>query len=139
MDANLLVALAAATHPRHAEAGRVFARDLAAGETMALSPAVAAEFLHVLSDPRRIIPAPGMAEALAWLEAWVREVAPVWLTADVAAIELWIRWMKEFHLGRKRLLDTQYAALLHIRGVGRLLTNNPDDFRVFGVFELVTF
>ncbi len=45
----------------------------------------------------------------------------------------------EFRLGRKRILDTQYAALLHTQNVRRWLTNNADDFRVFGVFELVTF
>ena len=37
------------------------------------------------------------------------------------------------------ILDTQYAALLHTHGVKRLFTNNADDFRVFGVFELVMF
>ncbi len=40
-------------------------------------------------------------------------------------------------LGRKRILDTQLAATLHRHGVRRLLTSNPDDFRVFGVFELI--
>jgi hypothetical protein len=29
------------------------------------------------------------------------------------------------------------AATLHRHGVRRLLTSNPDDFRVFGVFELI--
>ena len=33
--------------------------------------------------------------------------------------------MIEFQLGRKRILDTQYAALLHAKGVRRLLTNTP--------------
>ena len=47
--------------------------------------------------------------------------------------------MIDFQLGRKRILDTQYAALLHTHGVRRLLTNNPDDFPVFNVFEIVTF
>src|SRR5438477_12099154 len=48
-------------------------------------------------------------------------------------IRQWLKWMTEFQLGRKRILDTQYAALLHTQGVRRLLTNNPDDFRVFNV------
>ena len=46
--------------------------------------------------------------------------------------------MIEFKLGRKRILGRQYAALLYAHEVGRLLTNNGDDFRVFGVFEIVT-
>ena len=48
-------------------------------------------------------------------------------------------WMVQFRLGRKRILDTQYAALLHLHQISRLLTNNPDDFRLFGVFEIIGF
>jgi len=47
--------------------------------------------------------------------------------------------MTDLQLGRKRILDTEYAALLHVRGVRRLLPNNADDFRVFNAFEIVTF
>jgi hypothetical protein len=47
--------------------------------------------------------------------------------------------MMEFQLGRKRILDTQYAALIYTNGLRRLLTNNADDFRVFKVFEILTF
>lgn len=139
IDANVLVALAAKEHPHHSQAVEVFDLVLAADEDIVLSPSVAAEFLHVVTDPRRITPAQEMADAIVWLQAWATEVAPVWLTPNDAAIELWFKWMAEFQLGRKRILDTQYAALLHTHGVKRLLTNNADDFRVFGGFELVTF
>ena len=47
--------------------------------------------------------------------------------------------MTDLQLGRKRILDTQYAALLQVHGVRRLLTNNAGDFRLFNVFEIVTF
>jgi len=139
IDANVLVAVAAKEHPSHSQAVSVFDRELAANEEVVLSPSVAAEFLHVVTDPRRITPAQEMADAIAWLQAWATEVAPVWLTPNDAAIELWLKWMAEFRLGRKRILDTQYAALLHTHSVKRLLTNNADDFRVFAVFELVQF
>jgi hypothetical protein len=46
-------------------------------------------------------------------------------------------WLRQFALGRKRILDTHLAAVLHGAGVQRLLTSNPDDFAVFGVFELI--
>ncbi|MFN0066337.1 MAG: hypothetical protein ACKVYV_01755 [Limisphaerales bacterium] len=52
-------------------------------------------------------------------------------------VQSWLRWLRQHHLGRKRILDTQLAATLHRRGVRRLITSNPDDFRVFGVFELL--
>ncbi len=80
-----------------------------------------------------------MTEAIRWLRDWSTEVLPMWLKSSDEAVERWLKWMTEFQLGRKRLLDTQYAALLHVHGVRRLLTNNPDDFRVFNVFEIVTF
>lgn len=139
IDANVLVALAVGEHPQHGPAVRAFEQELAAGEEIVLSAGVGAEFLHVVTDPRRITPAREMAEAVAWLRAWGAEVGPLWLTSGELALQLWLRWMDEFRLGRKRILDTQYAASLHARGVRRLLTNNADDFRVFGVFELVPF
>jgi hypothetical protein len=46
--------------------------------------------------------------------------------------------MKQFNLGRKRILDTHLAAILYTNGVSRLLTSNPSDFAVFGVLETVT-
>ncbi len=48
-----------------------------------------------------------------------------------------LRWMRQFNLGCKRILDTQLAAVLHSNGVRRLLTSNPADFAVFGVLETV--
>jgi len=49
-----------------------------------------------------------------------------------------LRWMRQFSLGRKRILDTQLAAVLHSNGVRRLLTSNPADFAVFSILETVT-
>jgi hypothetical protein len=46
--------------------------------------------------------------------------------------------MRQYNLGRKCILDTQLAAILHTSGVRRLLTSNPSDFKVFGVLETVT-
>jgi len=48
-----------------------------------------------------------------------------------------LRWMRQFNLGRKRILDTHLAAVLHTAGVHRLLTSNPADFTLFGVLDTV--
>jgi len=45
--------------------------------------------------------------------------------------------MRQFNLGRKRILDTYLAAALHTAGVRRLPTANPADFAVFGVLDAV--
>ena len=139
IDANVLVALAAQSHPSHSQALTVFERELAADEEIALSLSVAAEFLHVVTDPRRLTPALAMTEAIRWLLEWSTEVCPTWLSPNDAAFDRWLKWMTELQLGRKRILDTQYAALLHAHAVRRLLTNNADDFHVFNAFEIVTF
>lgn len=57
IDANVLVALAAQSHPSHSQAVRVFESELSADEEFVLSPSVAAEFLHAVTDPRRLTPA----------------------------------------------------------------------------------
>ncbi len=139
IDANVLVALAVGEHPNHAQAVNLCDRELVAREEIVLTPSVGAEFLHVVTDPKRITPAREMSEAVAWLQNWNAEAAPSWLAMNDAAMQLWLRWMTQYQLGRKRILDTQFAAILHTHGVNRLLTNNAADFRVFGVFEIVTF
>ena len=48
-----------------------------------------------------------------------------------------LRWMRQFNLGRKRILDTHLAAILHTAGARRLLTSNAKDFTVFNVFEII--
>jgi hypothetical protein len=45
-------------------------------------------------------------------------------------------WLAQFSLGRKRLLDTLLAATYGQAGIRSLLTTNPPDFQVFGVFHL---
>jgi len=50
---------------------------------------------------------------------------------------LFLDWMQRHQLGRKRILDTQLAAILWTAGVRRLLTANPADFHLFG-FQLLT-
>jgi hypothetical protein len=59
------------------------------------------------------------------------------LEPDGKSMNQTLEWMRQFDLGRKRILDTQLAASLYSCGVWRLLTSNPADFAVFKVFEIV--
>ena len=65
-----------------------------------------------------------------------REVVPVF--PDKAATQLFLDWLQQFSLGRKRLLDTLLAATYRQVGIQSLLTTNPADFGVFGVFVCIT-
>jgi len=96
------------------------------------------EFLHVVTDPRRFTPPLTMTEALDWIEEFRGNATVVSVEPTRASLDQTLRWIRQFNLGRKRILDTHLTAILHTHGVHRLLTSNPGDFAVFGVLETVT-
>ena len=77
-----------------------------------------------------------MSEALDWIEDFLKNPAVALLEPGKSSVDQTLRWMRQFNLGRKRILDTHLAAVLHTHGVRRLFTANPSDFVVFGVLEL---
>ena len=79
-----------------------------------------------------------MVEALDWMESFLANPAVGVIEPTSEASTQTMRWLRQFALGRKRILDTHLAAVFHGAGVQRLLTSNPNDFAVFGVFELVS-
>jgi len=138
VDTSFLVALAVREHPSNEAALRVFEQEIRGREgSMALSAQVLAEFCHVITDPRRFERPLEMSDALDLCETWwnAAECRPVVVDAEAGA--LFLTWMHELRLGRKRLLDTLFAASLYAAGVERLATTDWRDFDVYGVFELV--
>lgn len=61
----------------------------------------------------------------------------VFLQPTEESINLAWDWMRNYQLGRKRILDTQLAATFHINGIHRILTANPSDFAIFKIFEFI--
>ena len=78
-----------------------------------------------------------MSEALDWLEELLANASFQQLEPTPESLRQMLRWMRQFNLGRKRILDTHLAAVLYTVGVRRLLTS-PADFTVFGVLETIT-
>ncbi len=100
-----------------------------------LTAQVLCEFIHVVTDPRRLASPMPMTKA-------VRRSRDLWDAPEV------IRLMPEpetFHrtlsllvkhgLGRKRTLDTMLAATLESAGVSRLATLNTRDYQLFSFLE----
>jgi hypothetical protein len=79
-----------------------------------------------------------MIEGLDSMENFLSNSAVSLLEPKPESLRQALRWMRQFNLGRKRILDTQLAAIFHTAGIRRLLTSNPADFQVFGVFEILT-
>ena len=79
-----------------------------------------------------------MTAAYRLAERWwtAREVLQVF--PDDAATRQFLAWLQQFSLGRKRLLDTLLTATYRQAGIQSLLTTNPADFTIFGVFQCIT-
>lgn len=138
LDTSVLIPLASAEHPQHLAATRLVRAEVqSAGAQIAVVPLVLAEFVHAVSDPKRFERPKSVTEAVGWLEHFVSLPEVVLLMPEPRAMFLWLEWMRTYRLGRKRTLDTQFAASLHVAGVRRLLTANPADFEVLGVFEVL--
>jgi predicted nucleic acid-binding protein len=137
VDTSFLVGLAVREHPAHGACWTLFESEILGGQgTMAIAAQVLAEFCHVVTDSRRFERPLAMPEALELCEQWwnAQECRPVAVDAEVGV--LFLAWMHEHGLGRKRLLDTLLAASYHRAGVGRLATTDWRDFARYGVFEL---
>jgi predicted nucleic acid-binding protein len=138
LDCNILVQLAFADHAANPQTIAAVQAETQKGEKLVFPSLVVAEFLHVATDSRRFDPPLSMAEALDWIEEFLKSPAVGLLETSQTSMDQALRWMRQFNLGRKRILDTQLAAVLHGNGVRRLLTSNPADFAIFTVLETVT-
>ena len=139
IDTDFLVAVEIRDHLFHKPADAVLDRLLEEGHKLAVAPQMLAEFVHVVTDSKRLKDPLSMEEALARAEYWwqAREVIRIYPEGD--AVSTWIEWLREHRLGRKRLLDTMLAALACSQGISTMVTNNEKDFKVFGSYEILTY
>ncbi len=137
LDTGFLVAAEVREHKAHADARSTLAQVLSAGDVIAVAPQVLAEFIHVVTDPRRFAQPLDMNAALHVAEQWWTSRDVVQAFPDAGAVRQFLTWMQQFSLGRKRLLDTLLAATYWQAGIQSLLTTNQSDFLVFGVFTCV--
>jgi len=137
LDTGFLVAAQIKEHAEHAAARATIASLLAAADRIAVAPQVLAEFIHIATDPRRFAQPLDINTSCRVAEQW-------WTASDViqvpdgAVVRQFLDWLQQFALGRKRLLDTLLAATYRQAGIQSLLTTNPADFVVFGVFSCIT-
>ena len=137
VDTTFLVQVSIEEHPGHARALDELTGRIAAGDTLALAPQVVTEFAHIVTDARRFAQPLSMTAALERARHWwhARETEQVFPTSD--SVALFVEWMQEFRLGRKRLLDTLLAATLFTGGVRTILSTNARDYSTFGCFSVV--
>ncbi len=137
IDTDFLVRLSIANHPGKVAAEQLRDHHLEQGDRFALAPQVVAEFVHVVTDPRRFERPMNMESALQLGKLWwqAAEVFPIFPAAS--AMEQFFTFMESENLGRERILDTMLAATCLGAGVTRLITGNPNDYRLFPSLELI--
>jgi predicted nucleic acid-binding protein len=138
LDCNILVQIAIADHPANLRTLAAVQAVTQQGKKLVFPALIVTEFLHVVTDERRFAPPLTMSEAVEWIQEFLNNPAVRLLEPTQDSMNQTLRWMRQFNLGRKRILDTHLAAILHTSGVRRLLTSNPADFKVFDVLETTT-
>ena len=139
IDTDFLVAAEIRDHPFHRPADALLQLLLTDGHDLAVAPQTLAEFIHIVTDPKRMPQPLTMTEAIGRANHWWQAAEVVRVCPDGQAVTDFLGWVARYQLGRKRLLDALLAATFHRAGVKRLVTNNERDFKVFGCFEIMTF
>jgi len=137
IDTGFLVAAEVVEHPDHQPARQKFQSFRAAGDRFALVPQVLAEFVHVVTDPKRFTQPLTMEQALERAELWWESPEVDQLGSDAFSVRTFFAWMRQHRLGRKRILDTLLALTFREAGVQSILTTNVRDFAVMGGFVCV--
>lgn len=139
LDTGFLVAAEVTEHPLHVAARAKLASLITANnDQVAIAPQVLTEYLHIVTDGRRFVTPFDMSSALNTIERiWIaRETVRVY--PSDSANRLFLQWLRQHSLGRKRLLDTLLAATYWEAGISSILTTNSADFAVVGHFQCIT-
>ena len=139
IDTDFLVAAEIRDHPFHLGADALLHSLLADGHDLAVVPQILAEFIHVVTDGKRMPNPLSMAEAIQRAEHWWQAAEVTRVYPDGRTVTDFLVWLRQHRLGRKRLLDTLLAATFLNAGIRRIVTNNAGDFVPLGNFEIVTF
>ncbi len=106
LDTGFLVAAEVREHAEHAGARVTLTQLLSAGDVIAIAPQVLAEFIQIVTDPRRFTQPLDMNAARHVAEQWWTASDVVHALPDAGAVQQFLTWLHQYSLGRKRLLDT---------------------------------
>ncbi|MDK3157174.1 hypothetical protein QPK87_11375 [Kamptonema cortianum] len=139
LDTTFLIELEFEGIKGHSSAVSYLRNILLAGmDKPAISALVLPEFIHTATDSKRFSQALTSAKALAVAERWWHSEEVMKIYPSEESVQLSLRWMQEYRLGRKRTTDTFLAASYYAAGVTRILSTNARDYSVFGCFEVIT-
>lgn len=134
LDTTVLIEYEFYQHINHESARALIETVLDNGDKLGLTPQVIAEFIHVVSDPKRLEKPLSVKAALKRAEFWWNASEVVQVFPNTETVRLQLLWMSKYNLGRKRILDTQLAATFYSNSIKSMITSNIRDFKLFEVF-----
>lgn len=137
IDTDFLVAIEITDHPFHKQADTLLQTLLAEHHDFALAPQTLAEFIHIVTDARRMPEPLTMTDAITRAELWWQSKEVIRVFPDGHGVTDFFAWLRQHQLGRKRLLDTLLAATFCSAKVNKIITNNARDYKVLEAFEII--
>lgn len=132
LDTNVLIYAHIPSFEQHGRVKRFLEEQLEDPDvTLVVSPGILHEFIHIVTDARRFENPLTMSEASAVASLYVNSSNIECPGVDGAVFLEALDLMDMHRLGRKRLADTLFAAILLHHGVEDLITCNPRDFKIF--------
>ena len=137
LDTTFLVQCDIREHPGHRKAREFLLSRIEKGDLFALTPQTAAEYLHIVTDPKRFERPLTMETALRKAETWWSAAETRRVFPNEETFVLFQNWMRNRKLGRKRILDTLLAATYHSNGIRAVVSSNARDFTCYEVFTVI--
>src|SRR5262245_60844264 len=110
IDTDFLVAAEVVDHPFHVQANVLLRELVRDGHDFGLAPQTLAEFVHIVTDSKRMPKPLSVSEAIERCEHWWKAVEVRKVFPSNQVVVDFFGWLKKHGLGRKRLLDTMLAA-----------------------------
>lgn len=132
VDTNVLVYAHVAEAPWHADAVQTLAAYEATGTALWVSHQVLREYLVALTRPQQFALPPPLETVL----AQVRQFQQRFLVANEgpAVTTQLLTLLTDVPTRGRRIHDANIVATMLVHSVGRVLTNNTDDFQRFAAF-----
>ncbi len=138
VDTNALVYAHVVASPHH-EATRSYLDRALAEEAsrITITPIVAHEFVHIVTDPRRFGVPMSMDDAMSTMMKWIARANVICPAINDEIVVRAFELLERHRLGRRRIIDTFLAATLLHHDVRTLITCDPTDFAIFEEIEVV--
>jgi len=137
LDTDVVVNWAMGGAEHHDAARALLRREIQAGNSIACTPQVFFEFIHVVTDVRRFERPMSMSLALDTARDFWDGPVTMRVLPGPRVLHRTLELLGKLKLGRKRILDTALAVTLDEAGVSRLATFNGGDYAVFPFLEIV--